>query len=251
LRYFRRSPALLLIHAHEPAVVAGDAKHSAPYTEWREYGGAPDDAQYSALKQINRSNVTHLQRVWFYPAGNNGFRYGSNPIVVDGAIYVIGVDNSVAELDAATGKQIWLHQNEKPQNISNRGVNYWESKDRSDRRILYSINNQLTALDARTGKTIDSFGDHGFVDLRDGLGRDPNSIRQIRSGTPGKVFEDLLILGSATGEEYESPPGDLRAFNVVTGKLAWTFNTVPHPGDIGYETWPKDMEVHRWNQHLG
>jgi quinoprotein glucose dehydrogenase len=231
---------LLLIRAHGPAVFAGDAKHSAPYTQWREYGGTLDDAQYSALKQINRSNVMQLQRVWFYPAGNNGFRYGSNPIVIDGIIYVIGVDNGVAALDAATGKQIWLHENEKPQNISNRGVDYWESKDRSDRRILFSINNQLTALDARTGKTIDGFGDHGFVDLRAGLGRDPSSIRQIRSGTPGKVFEDLLILGSATGEEYESPPGDLRAFNVVTGKLAWTFHTVPHPGDIGYETWPKE-----------
>ncbi|MBT9330819.1 PQQ-binding-like beta-propeller repeat protein [Paracidobacterium acidisoli] len=230
---------LFLVHGSGSKASAADAKGSAPYTQWREYGGSPDDAQYSALKQINRSNVTQLKQVWFYPAGRNGFRFGSNPIIIDNVVYVIGLDNSIAALDATTGKQIWIHQTERPQNITNRGLNYWESKDRSERRILFSINNKLTALDARTGETIDSFGDHGLVDLREGLGRDPNSIRQIRSGTPGKIFDDLIILGSATGEEYESPPGDLRAYNVVTGKLAWQFHTVPHPGDIGYDTWPK------------
>jgi quinoprotein glucose dehydrogenase len=85
-----------------------------------------------------------------------------------------------------------------------------------------------------------TFGANGAVDLRQGLGRDPATIGRIQSMTPGKVFENLIILGSATGEAYFSPPGDLRAYDVVTGKLVWQFHTVPRPGEFGYETWPKD-----------
>ena len=220
--------------------LAEDPRMSAPYTTWRNYQGGLDSAQYSALRQIDRGNVAKLKQVWFYPAGNNGFRYGSNPIIIDNVMYVIAKDNNIAALDAATGSEIWVHDNHKPGNISHRGLSYWESKDRSDRRLIFSADNSLRELDARTGKTIDSFGKDGGVDLREGLGRVPSSIRQIQSGTPGRVFENLLILGSATGEEYESPPGDLRAFNIVTGKLAWTFHTVPHPGEMGYDTWPPD-----------
>lgn len=219
---------------------AGDGHEEAPYTTWAEYGGGPDDSQYSALKEINRSNIAQLQQVWFYPTGNNGFRYGSNPIVIDNLMYVIGKNNSIVALDAATGKEIWAHDNGRVLGFSHRGLVYWESQDRADRRILYIANNKLCALDAHTGATIDSFGDHGGVDLRDGLGRDPKTIRQIGSGTPGKIFGDLLLMGSATGEEYESPPGDLRAYNVITGKMEWIFHTVPHPGEPGYETWPPD-----------
>ncbi len=220
--------------------LAKASNSAAPYTTWREYGGAPDDAQFSALKQIDRSNVTQLQQVWFYPAGNNGFRFGSNPIVIGDVMYVIGKDNSIAALDAATGKQLWLHPTTKGFNFSNRGLMYWESKDRSDRRVLYTADNKLWAINARTGECIDSFGDHGSVDLRVGLGRDPQTVRQIASGTPGRIFDNLVLLGSATGEEYESPPGDLRAYDVTTGKMVWIFHTVPHPGEYGYDTWPPD-----------
>jgi quinoprotein glucose dehydrogenase len=142
--------------------------------------------------------------------------------------------------EAVTGREIWVHDNDKPRSITHRGINYWESKDRSERRLFYSTNNFLHALDARTGKLIASFGNGGSVDLREGLGRDPKTIRAIQPSTPGRVFENLLILGSATGEEYGSPPGDLRAFDVRTGRLVWTFHTIPHPGEFGYDTWPKD-----------
>ena len=124
--------------------------------------------------------------------------------------------------------------------VTNRGINYWESADRSDRRLLFSVNNYLQEIDARTGKSILQFGTNGLVDLRAGLGRDPNSLRLVQSGTPGRVFENLIILGSATNEEYESGPGDIRAYDVLTGQLVWTFHTIPHPGEPGYETWPKD-----------
>lgn len=190
---------------HASTVRAADGKQSAPYTTWESYLGGPDSAQYSALKQIDRTNAAKLKQVWFYPAGNNGFRYGSNPIIIDNLMYIIGKDNVIVALDAATGAQVWVHDNNLPRNISHRGLSYWESKDRSDRRLLYSTDNMLRAIDARTGKTIESFGNNGAVDLREGLGRVPSTIRQIQSGTPGRVFENLLILGSATGEEYESP----------------------------------------------
>ncbi|HEV2274925.1 MAG TPA: PQQ-binding-like beta-propeller repeat protein, partial [Acidobacteriaceae bacterium] len=232
--------ALLLPGSLRTLTVHAASGESKAHTTWQDYEGGSDSAQYSALKQINRSNVNQLQQVWFYPAGNNGFRFGFNPIVVDGVMYVVGKDNSTVALDAATGKEIWVHDNGSPRLITNRGINYWESRDRSDRRLFYSTNNTLHALDARNGKPIDSFGDHGNIDLREGLGRDPKTIRQIESGSPGRVFENLLILGSATGEEYGSPPGDIRAFDVHTGKMVWIFHTVPHPGEFGYDTWPKN-----------
>ncbi len=219
---------------------AADAAKPQAYTTWTEYLGTPDSAQYSALKQINKSNVTQLQQVWFYPAGSNGFRFGSNPLVVDDLMYVLGKNNVVVALNAATGKEVWVYDTGNPRNITHRGFSYWENKDRTDRRLLFSSNNFLHELDARTGKLIESFGSGGSVDLRQGLGRDPNSIRSIEPSTPGRVFENLIILGSATGEEYGSPPGDLRAFDVLTGKLIWSFHTIPHPGEFGYDTWPKD-----------
>lgn len=221
-------------------VDAATATQKSSNSSWPTYGGSNDDSQYSSLKQINRSNAKDLKQVWFYPAGDNGFRYGSNPLVIDGVMYVYGKNNTVVALDATTGKEIWVYDTHNPRLISHRGMTYWESKDRSDRRILFSMNNYLHAVDARTGKDVEGFGDRGAVDLRQGLGRDPSTMRQIQSNTPGRVFENLYITGSATGEEYESPPGDLRAFDVVTGKLVWQFHTVPHPGEMGYDTWPKD-----------
>jgi quinoprotein glucose dehydrogenase len=141
------------------------------------------------LKQIDKTNVTQLQQVWFYLAGNNGFRFGFNPVIVDNVMYVLGKDNNVVALDATPGKELWVHDNNKPHNTTHRGINYWESKDRSDRRLFFSTDSILHAIDARTGKTVDSFGQDGGVDLGVGLGRVPTSIRQIQSGTPGRVFE--------------------------------------------------------------
>ena len=125
--------------------------------------------------------------------------------------------------------------------MTSRGINYWETPDGSDQRLIFAMNSLLQQVDARTGKSIMSFGTNGVVDLRVGLdGRDPGTIGSIQSNTPGEIFENLLILGSATGEGYMSPPGDIRAYDVLTGRLVWTFHTVPRPGEFGYDTWPKD-----------
>jgi quinoprotein glucose dehydrogenase len=210
------------------------------HTTWSTYGGSPDGAQYSALRQINRSNVKELQVAWTYRTGD-GRKYAFNPLVVDGTMYVLAKDNSIVALDAATGKEIWAHPTDANTTlITNRGFNYWENADRSDRRLLFSVRNQLQELDARTGQPILQFGANGIVDLRAGLGRDPETLTLVQSYNPGRIFEDLLILGSATNEEYNSGPGDIRAYDVRTGRLAWTFHTVPHPGEPGYGTWPKD-----------
>ena len=207
---------------------------------WSDYGGAPDAAQYSALAQINRSNVSQLEVAWTYSTGDDR-RYFFNPVVADGVMYVLAKNNSIVALNAAAGKVIWTHAAEPGTTIiTDRGINYWESKDRSERRLLFASNHFLRAIDARTGASIPSFGDGGRVDLKEGLDRDPKAIKLVQSTTPGRVFEDLLILGSATNQGYGSAPGDIRAFNVRTGKLVWTFHTIPRPGEFGYDTWPKD-----------
>jgi quinoprotein glucose dehydrogenase len=194
--------------------------------------------QYSALRQLNRSNVTQLQQAWFYPVPGTSGRFGYNPVIVDGVMYVLGKNDSIVALNAETGKEIWTHPVEgRP---TDRGINYWESRDRSVRRLIFSASSYLQEIDARTGVTVPSFGKDGRVDLREGLGRDPKSIPNIQTGTPGHVFENMIILGSATSEAYGSPPGDIRAYDVLTGKTLWTFHTLPRPGEFGYETWPPE-----------
>jgi len=210
------------------------------HTTWSDYGGGSDSSQFSALEQINRSNVSKLEIAWTYSTGDNN-KYFFNPLVVDSVLYVLAKNNSIVALDAASGKEIWTHTSgPEIKIITNRGINYWESKDRSDRRLLFASNHVLHAIDARTGKDIASFGTNGSVDLKAGLGRDPKTLSLVQSTTPGRVFEDLLILGSATNQGYGSAPGDIRAFDVRTGRLVWTFHTIPHPGEPGYETWPPE-----------
>src|SRR5437899_3711540 len=185
-------------------------------------------------------NVRHLAITWSYTTGDN-YNYFFIPIVVDTVMYVLARNNSIVALDAATGAEIWTCAAEPGTTIiTSRGINYWESRNRSDRRLLFASNHFLRAIDARTGRPILSFGSGGRVDLKEGLDRDPKTIRLVQSSTPGRVFEDLLILGSATNQGYGSAPGDIRAFDVLTGKLVWTFHTIPRPGEIGYDTSPKE-----------
>lgn len=216
---------------------------------WEQYLGGPDSSHYSSLKQINRSNVSKLQVAWTYPTGD-AVSYSFNPIIVGKVMYVLAHNFNVVALDAATGKEIWRLPTRDPKEpltkgrgtwaVRYRGMNYWQSKDGKDKRLFLSAYDHLQAIDASTGKFITTFGKDGKVDLRANLNRDPNSITQIMAGSPGRIFENLIILGSTTGEEYMSPPGDIRAYDVRTGELAWQFHTIPHPGESGYETWPKD-----------
>jgi quinoprotein glucose dehydrogenase len=198
---------------------------------WWDNLGGPDSSRFSPLDQIKKSNVARLEIAWFYPHGNLNF----NPIAAEDLLFVSGRGNSLVALDASTGKEVWIHENIP--NLSSRGINYWQSPNGRDRRLLLTTGPYLQAIDARTGKSILTFGTGGFVDLRQGVLRGENGMRVPN---PGKVFENLLILGSAPGESWMSAPGDIRAFDVVTGRLVWQFHTVPQPGEFGYETWPKD-----------
>lgn len=218
------------------------------FATWSQYLGGADSSQYSSLKQINKSNVKQLEVAWTYPTGPGTYTF--NPLIVDGVMYVLAQSNAVVALDAATGKELWVHPNTGA--VGARGMNYWESADRSDRRLFFINAGFLTAIDARTGQTIQSFGDNGRTDLRIGLDRDPG--RALQTSNPGRIFENLIITPLPAGNAtYDSTAADIHAYNVLTGKLVWTFHVVPHPGEFGYDTWPPDAwktvgGVHNWNE---
>jgi len=203
---------------------------------WSVYGGEPADGHYVPLKQINKSNVGQLQVAWTYPT-QDSLSYSFNPLEVDGLLYVQARNTSLVAIDAATGKEIWVHAGLA--GMVTRGIAYWQSKDGNDRRLIFAIHHQLQEINAQTGQSVLSFGDHGFVDLRVGLGRPVNEVYAIQPRSVGEVYGNLIIMGSVTGEQYLAPPGDVRAYDVITGKQVWDFHMVPHPGQVGYNTWPK------------
>ena len=224
------------------SIVIGPSARAAGqnHTAWSDYAGGPDSSQYSALREIDRGNVSKLQVAWVFPTGDDN-RYFFNPVQAHGLVYVLAENDSIVALDAQTGKRVWVHPADPhTEIITDRGINYWESEDGSERQLLFASNHCLQAIDARTGKSILSFGTNGRVDLKQGLDRDPSTLTLVQSTTPGRVFENLLILGSATNQGYDSAPGDIRAFDVRSGRLVWTFHTIPRPGEFGYDTWPKD-----------
>jgi quinoprotein glucose dehydrogenase len=235
---WRHAAALLAVAAGAAAGATGLAQSPGGTSRdlwWTGYGNGADNSRYFASRQIDRSNVGRLQAAWTYPYGETG----SSPIVVRGVIYGRGRNGSLVAVDAATGREVWVR--ERMNGMTSRGMNYWESADGRDQRLIFAMDALLQELDAKTGKPLLSFGANGIVDLREGIdGRDPATIGNIQSTIPGEVFENLVILGSATGEGYMSPPGDIRAYDVLTGRLVWTFHTVPRPGEFGYDTWPKD-----------
>ena len=221
------------------------------FTTWTSYLGGADSSQYTSLKQIDKSNVKQLAVAWTYDTGEKG-NYLFNPIVIGGAMYVLAKNNSIVALDAATGKEIWVHPNQGA--VGTRGLNYWASQDGADRRLIYINAGFLTEIDARTGETIQSFGDNGRADIRVGLDRDTTNIRPLQTNNPGRVFENFIIVSlPAGGAAYDAIPADVHAYDVRTGKLAWVFHSVPRPGEFGYDTWPPDAwktagGVHNWNE---
>lgn len=217
-----------------PKKSATTKRHSV----WSDYGGGPDQSKYVDFTQITKQNINQLRLEYVYPSGDKTEAYKFNPIIVDGIMYVLAKNNSLVALDAATGKEIWIHANLR--GITQRGINFWQSKDGKQKRLLTCFGNSLQAIDAITGKSILTFGDHGSVDLKQGLDRDTTTFSTARPTSPGHIFENLLILGSFPGEALFSGPGHVRAFDVITGKQKWIFHTIPHPGEPGYETWPKD-----------
>lgn len=205
--------------------------------EWPEYLGGPDRNHYSTLTQITPENVKNLQVAWSYSTPDSG-QMQVNPIVVNGVLY--GVTSSVQAfaLDAATGKEIWRFGDPlKNWASTSRGVSYW--REGNDERILHTMGPYLYAINAKTGKSIPSFGNNGKVDLHTGLPEIAKNKFMV-SNTPGTIFEDLIVMPLRLSEGADAAPGDIRAFNIKTGELVWTFHTIPYPGEFGYETFPKE-----------
>jgi quinoprotein glucose dehydrogenase len=214
-----------------------------PFTTWEIYRGDKGSTGYSALDQINSTNLHLLEVAWIYHTGDaregNRSTIQCNPIIVNGMMYVTSPQLKLIALDPLKGKEIWQFNpfvNEEATGV-NRGVTYWAEDN--DRRIFFSAGHYLYALNADDGSLLLNFGDSGKVDLRVGLGRDPAKLA-VWATSPGIIYKDLLIQGTALGEGYDAAPGFVRAYNVRTGKIAWTFNTIPQPGEFGYDTWDKD-----------
>jgi quinoprotein glucose dehydrogenase len=205
--------------------------------DWPAPGGAPENTHYSSLSQINRSNVKKLVTAWTFDSQETG-GLQTSPIEVAGVLYGITPKQKIFALDAATGKLLWKFDSGIEGTQPDRGLAYWT--DGKDKRILVGVMNFVYALNALTGKPIASFGNQGRIDLREGLGREPASAQSVDLTSPGVVYKDLLIVGGSNPETLPAPPGDIRAFDVRTGKLRWSFHTVPRPGEFGYDTWPKD-----------
>jgi quinoprotein glucose dehydrogenase len=227
------------------AYLAARAKGAAAEREWRVYHGDRGGRQWSPLARIDRSNVQQLRPAWEYAAGGLDPKRPSqiqcNPLVVEGVLYGISPDLTAFALDAATGEELWTWS---PGDAVNgtlappRGLVHW-SDGAGDERILFGRGNRLFALDARTGRPIESFGDGGSIDLRDGLAEErPDDF--VVATTPGAVYRDLLILGHRVSEIANAAPGHVRAFDVRTGAQRWIFHTIPRPGEPGHETWPAD-----------
>ena len=211
----------------------------AQTANWPVYHGDEGRTHFSTLSQITPRNVQQLKVAWTFDTQDAfpGSEMQSNPIVIDGVLYATTPKQQVIALDAATGRQLWRFdpQNGAPptSRIRHRGVVVHND------RVLFNYRNRLYALDRKSGRPIPTFGDSGWVDLRQGLGRPVEGL-SVSASTPGVVFEDLLIMGSSVPEQLPSAPGDIRAFDINTGKLRWSFHTIPHPGEPGYETWPPD-----------
>lgn len=222
-------------------------------TNWSAYLGDKGATHYSSLSQITPDNVSTLVPVWTYHAGGvspqNRSQIQCNPLIIDGVLYGTTPDQQAFALDASSGKELWRFNPTDCEGITksgvNRGLMFWrDSSKPEDHRILYANDHFLHALDARTGKRISSFGKNGSVELKNDLGRDIGGLA-LGVTSPGVIYGDLLILGMRVGEgPAPAAPGPIRAFDVRSGALVWRFDTIPRPGEFGYETWPPNAFKH-------
>ena len=209
--------------------------------EWHYYHGLENN-QYSPLNQINRENVDQLEVAWSHMFGHEEepASVKCNPLVINGVLYGTTAAKNIIALDATTGEELWYFDfksvDPSGQQSSGRGLHYWKKGD--DRRLFYVYSQYLYAIDASTGTLIDSFGQQGRIPYSTGLERD--TTQRVTLTTPGVIYQDLLILGSSVSEFLPAAPGHIRAFDVVSGELAWVFHTIPQPGEFGYDTWPED-----------
>lgn len=224
---------ILVLTAAAIALPPGDKNRDR---DWPIYGGTPENNHFSPLKQINRKNVQKLRVAWSFDTEESG-GLQTSPIEVNGVLYGITPTQKVFAVDAGTGKLLWKFDSGTKGTQPDRGLTYWF--DGKERRILVGVMNFLYALDAATGKPIPSFGKDGRIDLREDLDRSP-AEQVIYLTSPPVIYKDVMIVGGRESETLPASYGDIRAYEIRTGKLRWTFHTIPRPGEFGYNTWPKD-----------
>ena len=236
-----------------------------PNTEWRAYGNDAGGMRYSPLNQIDRGNVARLTRAWTYHTGElqgtrDSVRVGptrrsafqTTPLMIDGVLYFSTPSTRIVALDAETGRERWVFdpyagRESARTSASHRGVAYWEGRDATgaaQRRVVFgTLDGRLIALDARTGRPAPEFGVAGTVALREGM---TEVAGQYGVSSPPAIYRDLVITGSIVPEAASrGPSGDVRAFDVRTGKLVWRFHTVPREGEPGFESWSGDARANR------
>ena len=229
-------------------VLAGCVHPPADTTgEWRVYGSHASGDRYSQLTQINRGNVATLREAWRFDMKEAG-ESQTNPLIIGRILYAYTPDLKVIALDGASGRLLWTFNaglkgmpmgGGKTFTGPSRGLAYWSDGRRS--RLLVGVMNYLYALDPSTGLPLADFGDQGAVDLRKELRGDFNE-HYVSLTTPGVIYKNLIIVGFRTTETLPAPPGYIRAYDVLSGELIWTFHTIPQPGEAGIETWPQDAQ---------
>ena len=230
---------------------AGATATSFDYQGWDSYLGGADSSQYSSLDQVNTGNVGQLEVAWTFETGAGPAPH-FNPVKIGNTLYVLQGANKIVALNPATGETLWSHEYQG--RMGDRGINYWQSADGSDRRLLFLADGMLQAVNAANGEPIASFGTGGKVDLRVGLAGDISKVRPLQTSNPGRIYRDTIIMSlPAAAYDFASAPADIHAYDVRTGALKWVFHTVPQKGEFGYETWPENGHedfggVHNWSE---
>ena len=226
----------------------------AQQTNWSSYGNDPGNSRYSPLKQINTSNVAKLTQAWVFdtrptPGAKANRQSQTTPLVIDGVMYAVTLHNTLVALDPQTGKQIWVYKHNHDGRPP-RGIAYWQGDRDNPARIIFgTFDGFLLAVDCKTGKLVDGFGNHGEIDLKAGM-KDEKKYPRSHYGLSAApmVYQNVVITGSHTQDAPSlGPPGDARGWDTRTGKLLWTFHSVPRPGEAGHETWLNDG----WKERSG
>ena len=217
--------------------------------EWTSYAGDPGGTKYSVLKQINRDNVTRLRPAWIFHTRDvsdgtiwpTRSSFEATPLLVGNVMYVTTPFSRVIALDPDTGRNLWsfdprLDRTESANLFINRGAAYWSS-GKKHRVLLGTLDGRLFSLVAETGKPDDSFGNGGWVDLNQGV-TDGFPKQHVAMTSPPVIYQNLVICGTLVQDgEPRGPAGDVRAYDANSGKLVWTFHTVPRAGEFGNDTW--------------
>ncbi len=245
----KRTPIDANAEKKSSSKVKNDVRRKRDSQDWSNVGNDKGGMRFSPLTQINRKNVKNLKPAWTYHGGGeiaSGSTIECTPIVIEGVMYLTTHDLKVVALDAASGTEMWKFAS-KAGGV-NRGVAYWsDGKKGGKRKILVSFTDgYLYSLDALTGKLDPTFGKGGILNLREGIERDLSRFAYGSTSAP-MIFENKVMLGMISSEGGPGAPGDVRAFDVLTGAEVWRFHTVPRPGEVGNETWKGDS----WKERAG